>query len=241
MESCSNKGKAVQDASADILPADPLQVDIEASDQAGKTEGDFIPQVALDLEQEFGGFSQDCTFMSTPELVHSIINQRAGDRGRGRGPPHPLARAANLEGRGSGELHSPNFPHHAHCVSHAEVGRSDPTAVIQGGIDTAPIKAGLPLTIAPNNTDAQVDHSAGALTVTTPFGTRAAHAFSALSSGDSGAELKAKDKTTGKPIMPFDDGSPPPPLPTTLFQMGSQGLNKQSSLLLSLVFNKLLQ
>ncbi|KAA8525785.1 hypothetical protein F0562_007640 [Nyssa sinensis] len=35
----------------------------------GIAQGEFIPQVALDLEKEFGGFSSDCSFLGEPSLT----------------------------------------------------------------------------------------------------------------------------------------------------------------------------
>ncbi|KAA8550042.1 hypothetical protein F0562_001726 [Nyssa sinensis] len=99
----------------------------------GVEQGEFIPQVAIDLEKEFGGFSQDCSFMSEPALGHSISMQRPGVCGKGRGKCHPWARAASSKASGGGLNSPPDFPHpQAHDVSHAEAWRLDPT-VEKGG------------------------------------------------------------------------------------------------------------
>ncbi|KAA8544593.1 hypothetical protein F0562_022605 [Nyssa sinensis] len=92
----------------------------------GVEQGEFIPQAALNLEQDFGGFSYDCSFMREPELATLNSSQEAGTHERGGRKSHSLARAAPSMASRSGQ--SGPSTTQAHCMSSGDTRKADPTA-----------------------------------------------------------------------------------------------------------------
>ncbi|KAA8532241.1 hypothetical protein F0562_032274 [Nyssa sinensis] len=99
-------------------------------------KGKFIPQVALDLEKEFGGFSYESSFMMEPELATLSITQETGAHGKERRKTHPAVRATPSIARRSGL--SSFSTTQAHYVSTGEVRRVDLTAGNGGFQKTTP-------------------------------------------------------------------------------------------------------